>query len=343
MKRSRSFWLYGLFLLVLLVVTAEAGLRLKGTYKTYSERNHGRYYSEAGKRVDRYLTHEPGQVFTRKQREFAYEYRINSLGFRERELPVSAGDSIRLFVFGDSFVEGVGAHQDSTWPRALERLLAADYPGATVYACGTSGSDVFFNYINLKERLLAYKPTHVLFAVNSSDVNDFNARGGLERFELAGEWVRYPRGPWFGGLFKYSHLVRYYFVGLRGYGYDLSPPGAQAGREQRAIAAIDDCLERAAALCAQNDLGFLAVTHPAGLELCPGSPDFEPVIKRLDAGLKGKYDRILLTPSMARELYGDRCADYAWPIDGHYNGRGYELLAQHVYDQIWREYPSYFD
>lgn len=343
MKRLRSFWLYGLFILTLVVVTAEEGLRIKGAYKTYSERNHGRYYSEAGKRVDRYLAHKPGAVYNREQREFTYEYRINALGFREREIDTPRIEPIRLLFFGDSFVEGVGAGQDSTWPRALEREMQAEHPGARVYACGTSGSDPFFNYINLEERLLRFDPTHVLFSVNSSDLNDYISRGGFGKFSGGKPRVSNPPGPWFAPIFRYSHLFRAWMIGVKGYGYDLLPPGEYTALEQDAIAAIDHCLARADSLCSARGVNFLAVTHPMALEVCTSDSLFVPSIRRLEAGLRGNFPLLRLTEPMKKFLHDKDCETYAWPVDGHYKAAGYGEMGRQLNDILQSDYPGFLE
>ena len=53
------------------------------------------------------------------------EYRVNSLGFRDREFPKEkpAGE-LRVLAIGDSFTFGAGVQLDDCWVQLLERRLA---------------------------------------------------------------------------------------------------------------------------------------------------------------------------------------------------------------------------
>lgn len=59
--------------------------------------------------------------------ERVVEYRINSLGFRDREYPrEQTPGALRIAVLGDSFTFGTGVNLEDTLPKALERALAAE-------------------------------------------------------------------------------------------------------------------------------------------------------------------------------------------------------------------------
>ena len=129
--------------------------------------------------------------------EYAYHIQTNSEGLREAEIPVPNPHSdYRILALGDSFTEGRGAGQDSTWPKSLERKLNASAGSrkTMVINAGISGSDPFFEYQLLKERLLKYNPNMVIVAINSSDIDDLIIRGGMERFQPGGI-LKYKEGP----------------------------------------------------------------------------------------------------------------------------------------------------
>lgn len=55
------------------------------------------------------------------------EYRINSLGLRDDEFPLTRPDGeYRVLAIGDSFTFGLGVAAQDAWPAALERLLTAE-------------------------------------------------------------------------------------------------------------------------------------------------------------------------------------------------------------------------
>ncbi len=55
--------------------------------------------------------------------------RLNSMGLREREIPLTKGpDEFRILVTGDSNAFGQGVPVESTWPRRMEALLQERHP-----------------------------------------------------------------------------------------------------------------------------------------------------------------------------------------------------------------------
>lgn len=69
------------------------------------------------------IAHPPNHQETRKNIEFQYVFHTNSRGLRNPEIPIKKpGGTIRIFVSGDSFVEGVGVESHERFPD-----LIADY------------------------------------------------------------------------------------------------------------------------------------------------------------------------------------------------------------------------
>ena len=59
---------------------------------------------------------------------------------------------------------------------------------------GVSGSDPWYAYTQLRYQLLPLHPTHVIMAVNGTDITDIIFRGGMERFHADGT-THYRKGP----------------------------------------------------------------------------------------------------------------------------------------------------
>lgn len=104
-------------------------------------------------------------------------YRINGLGFRDRErTPRPAPGSARVAVLGDSFVAGFAVAEDEIFPRVAEREL--DRPGrpTEVLACGVSGYGTGLELITLEEKVLPLEPTQVILAFFQNDPWDNSRR-----------------------------------------------------------------------------------------------------------------------------------------------------------------------
>ena len=259
--RAQAFkYLIGI---VIILTTLEMGLRLSGRYKTHSERVTGEYQNDWNRENgDWYWTWGPNHTFDYIQKEFTYTNRMNSEGVREFELyGEGSEDTIRIITIGDSFTEGDGAPYDSAYPRFIEYHLNNLEKGKRVYQvynAGVCGSDPFYYYTLLRDRLLKYHPQLVIVALNSGEIEDILFRGGMERFHADGS-TKYKKGPWFEPLFRKSHLVRF-FVQSFGYNEQLIKPESKAMQE--AISRMAESIELLAQLCDSNDTDVVFFTYP---------------------------------------------------------------------------------
>jgi len=332
--------LFAVYLLFVLFVTAEIGLRIKGIYKSYSEKATGRYVSPYKVRTNRYNANKPNRDFNFKTPEFNYRYNINSFGFREREIGL---EYPKIFVFGDSFTEGVGTAYDETWPRQMENRLTASGRHSDVYMCGSSGSDVFFNYINLKERFLIQednKPSHVIFTLNYSDLDEYVIRGGLERF--AGQkGLQFRHGPWWQPIFRWSHLFRMYLLEAKDYEFNLMKFERAQHLRKEAPGKIIECLLMADQLCKEHDIRFLAVIHPMVGNECSWNGKDPLDMDEFDQ-FNVDFPLLNISEDMVIHMLDDDCTSYGWPIDGHFNSKGYKLLGDFIFDAIDDRQPEFW-
>jgi lysophospholipase L1-like esterase len=102
---------------------------------------------------------------------FAVEFRYNTLGFRDVEWGAKRPGVRRVIVMGDSFTEGWGVREADTYPRVLERLLAAAEPGRwEVRNAGRRGAD-FPALFGIFEETLAYAPDVLVYGMVPNDVD----------------------------------------------------------------------------------------------------------------------------------------------------------------------------
>ena len=185
-------------------------LAITGINKTYIEKFSGGYTSPYTPHYKNYYhTWPQGPEHWLTKEEFAYWRPTNSLGFGDREWPrdKKTGEK-RILTLGDSFTEGDGAHFDSTYVAFLRQDLTQSEGPFFVMNGGICGSDPFINYINLQDRLMAYRPDIVIQSIRSSDMDqDIVLRGGLERFKQSRE-VKYKDGPWWEPIYALSYISR---------------------------------------------------------------------------------------------------------------------------------------
>ena len=268
------------------------------------------------------------------KKEFHYASSFNSINMRDMEhpLPKPFGE-YRIASLGDSFTEGVGAPQDQTWPRLLQKMLPSVNGLRTrVMNCGVNGDDTVNELQTLRERVLAYKPDMVIVAVNRSDITDIATRGGQER--IGRPFYRPPGSPWWEFLFGSSFLVRHFVQGILGYDWTLKSSAELKAGDARALDTIYQTIMDFAHLSGERGFRLVAVFHPMKHELEKGDWPLDGLIGRL-AGEKDILAVNLL------EHYKAECAksgvpasDIYWPIDLHHNARGYELFARGVAEAI---------
>ncbi|MBU0487848.1 MAG: hypothetical protein KKA07_07995, partial [Bacteroidetes bacterium] len=216
---------YRLFITVFVIALFGCELVLKyGTksHLSYSEKNGNFFYNSMYRKgyLENYKRkynqkQSDIQIFTRKpygnvilsKPEFMYEHSYNSLGLRDKEPKCDTG-IYTIIGLGDSFTEGVGSPQDSTWLRLLEANISGREKTRSFQTinAGVSDSDPFAEYLLLERKLMIYKPDLVIVAVNTTDVDDIIVRGGMERF-VDGS-IEYNSGPWWEFFYQFSYIVR---------------------------------------------------------------------------------------------------------------------------------------
>lgn len=335
---KRTLYLTIIFLFTLILI--EIILRLLGIASTYSERSHRKfttYYNFES--IDSYHRWTPNKIIEYNQIEFNYSYPANTHGFREKEFPVKKNDSVEIvYVLGDSFVEGDGAPYDSTLTRFLEKLFHKDgFSKVKVFNVGVSGSDPIYQYKFFENELIHTHPEIVIMLTNFSDLYDVQYRGGFERF-LQGGGVKFKEAPKGFLLYRYSRIARLIFHAL-GYreGMLLRKNEEDFAEE---INILIDTFVKTDSLVAENKGQFILITHPDPADENPYtySAGILKYIPQDNENLK----TINLTKTLLKKTKDLDYKQYAWPINGHYNSFGYQLMAEAVYEDIKQYYPEIF-
>jgi hypothetical protein len=321
---------------------------------TYAEKNgslnyatfytHSNYFDQRKRKrklgeLSNYLVGIPNSSRSEKRIEFIYEHRYNSLGLRSEEIPITkASNEYRILALGDSFTEGLGASQDSSWVPLLEQILQekSNQFKITCINAGHAGSDLIFDYHLLKEKLLPYQPNMVLLVLNGSDPRDIFIRGGKERYDENGN-LKLKKGPWWEYFYGTSFLVRLWVKDVLKYNDYLVK---DKGFEKKLMVSFDIIYETIL------EYRQLAISENFELKIV-----FMPFYNEMYDNfmqLQSMYE-YLLAQNMSKEIiylpdcytaymkyYNLEPIDFYWPIDSHHNSKGYKMMAECIADRLSR-------
>jgi hypothetical protein len=119
--------------------------------------------------ANRGLLFPPGSRAVYETLEFRSEVRINSLGFRDREIIVDKPDGARVLLVGDSTTFGWGVRLEESWGKLLEKQLRARGVAVEILNLGKPGASPR-DYADLAERAVPWlKPDLVVVAILQGD------------------------------------------------------------------------------------------------------------------------------------------------------------------------------
>lgn len=314
-----------------------------GSHATHMERNGIRDYFSYHQvsRPSWFHVHIKNGQIRYPQVEFRHYRETNSIGLAEREFSVNkAPREYRIIALGDSFTEGTGTSYDSSWVRVVERNLRTEFPDWVVAAmnAGIAGSDVFFEYILLREQLLPYDPDLVIVAVNSSDVQDIMVRGGMERFRPDGTTRFAMTSPKWEWLYAISFTFRHVVHDLLRYDRLFMKPEQASMASASAVNLITTALDAFASLATTEGFDLLIVIHPHQWEVRGGQyvGGFADVISHVE-DMPDIRSVDLMDFYLTNEIITEaNVAEFYWPMDTHHNGAGYQMMGGGITDAILR-------
>lgn len=326
----KTLYKYLIFILILFI-SLEIILRISKLYLPFEESIGGEYFYKFQRGNDSWFhTWSPNALVDYKQSEFHYQNYYNELG--HREILFSDFQKIdtaeKVIVLGDSFTEGDGAPFDSTWVTFFQKKM--NEIGSTkiiTYNAGVCGSDVFFNYMMLKEKLLVSKPKAVLECVNHSDLMDVYYMGGFERFQADGTTKSSKEKNW-EPLFKYSHFFRMLVCTFSDYNVNLVKKDTFEKEEEKSLKLIATQINTTYNLCKKNNIEYylILIPTPNSLKKLKKDPTLE-LPNQLDPSIQ------ILNVNNCMQTIVDKNENtvLSWPINGHYNGFGYKVLGECIF------------
>lgn len=331
--------------LIVVGLLLEILCRLTEHHISYGERSSSGGYASPFKSRNEFgygwdETPKPFTEQTTNKIEFQYKWISNNEGLRGENLALKKTGK-RILVFGDSFTEGMGAPDDSTYPVLLAHMIHDQLDStAEIINCGPSGSDIFTEYKLFTGKMLKYKPDIVLVTFNSTDLYEFTIRGGFERFK-PGNKVEYRKPPWFESLYAKSYLVRLIVHDILFYDYRFLQPWDNKAMDKLALDKTCAAIDSFNLLCRENNSRFAMVFHPMGTEYPVEDYKNAPLISYCQKANIPYVDEFeFLT---AHGINNSNIKKYYWHGDGHFNSKGYEFLAQCVFGFIEKQNWGLFE
>ncbi len=277
---------------------------------------------------------KPNSSETIKRAEFGYTHTYNELGLREVSLDYSKdSNEFRIFCFGDSFTEGVGTAQDSTWVKYLERKLNYKKSKPISFTCinaGVAESDPISSYHLLKDTLLSYHPDMVFLAINSSVINNLFIKGGLERKKN-----KLKKGPNWEPLYASFYLFRHIIHDILKYDRLFQKEGKRV-TNKKIYTDLTTVINQFQDLSKAKNFDFIVIIHPNSWELLSTKLDYglDQVFGNFFRNSDIKY--AFLPTCYVATIQNNQFhpLDFYWAQDKHHNTKGNELFADCVYSLL---------
>ena len=302
-----------------------------GNYKTYAEQNGDPNYTSMYSTEEKLKIHY-GDLRTVTS-EFNYLHTINSLGFRDREYSKEQLDSSYVVLFfGDGFVEGYGAPDDSTWSRLVMNDLAKDSTNVICLNGGYTGSDPFSEYYKLKQGIdEEVNPDMVIVTINSSDIVDVITRGDLSRFETEGIYIEIDK-VWWEKLYSMSFITRILVHEVFNFDSGFKKKSNTMQLRGDAVQKILSLITNELVLLSEaSDFQLVILLLAVRNEL--EAAQFQ--VSAIDTVLMDYWDIIVIN-HLDAILAAQDCDfnTHFWPIDNHFNSLGNSFIAMMIYGSI---------
>jgi hypothetical protein len=329
-RNKKGNYLLAIFSLLLMFLLIEVFFRFafKKELSAHSESNSSRFIK---KYVSIYHRENETYLYNGKRNIsycVAYKEFQHCRDFNENGIPHSKSIEPWLpsiLFLGDSFTEGIGAPEDSTFVTEMWNKLNRSY---NCINGGMAGSDVFYEWALYKSQLEVLKPKAIVFLLNSTDISDVIIRGGEERFNAN---AQVKKGPFWEPFYASSFAIRKFATAI-GYNWLLL---STKKNKQEYLAAIQKLREKVNAIYIENENAGIAtffVLHPSDIECRLNQYDFKLFTEILvDIPLKAKVNT--LTAFYDNNL----CDKIYWTYDRHFNPKGYNILAEVVYNNLGTE------
>lgn len=321
--------LAGLKYLVYCFLLFEFGLRLIGINQTYFEKKSGKYESLYKYRPNKVMHKRTpnDSLYLESKGEFKFLFKTNSWGYSDREWDTTNKKEFRILALGDSFTEGFGVTQDSSWVAQISRK----YHDRNIkwYNGGISASDPFSNLYNLQHELYQLKPDLVVQIFSNQDFEeDLLLRGGFERFK--NNQLVYPKVPFFENIYAYSYIVRLFYNHFTKRNYFISFNDLNKSQSENYFNQLVELYND----WAQKNQVQVVLVH-----YCTDYNYYKVGnLSKIDSSYKvSDYLKVESVTACYQESIQNDLESFKslwWEIDHHHNAKGYRLMSNCIYNLI---------
>lgn len=263
--------------------------------------------------------YKPNTIRQYKSKEFNFHFTTNGLGLRGK-LPSIPKDTneYRIAVLGDSFIEGFGTSNDSTFSVLLEHKLQNKYKEKkiSVLNAGVCGSNPIYEIELYNLLIKKYNSNLVLLQTNLSDVSDINFY--INKNEM-------PASEYF---YATSHIYRILTNSFLDRNIITSNNVNIVSQRNNNINLIIKNLEMFNTSLKKNGQRLIVVYNPACFEFTNKEPERSKYVFYKERLLKSSIKMINLVEEY--EKLKLNCEDYFWKQDAHYKPIGYNLMSKVV-------------
>ncbi len=312
------------------LLMAEFTLMIIGYNKTYIENRSGNYQSLLNEnQINILRNYSPNSTHELSSPEFNYKRKTNREGFSDNDFEFK-GSNILIQTYGDSFTEGDGAPADSSYPENLKRLLGNGY---LIQNFGICGNDPGFYLKQFEKVGTIYEPDVIVLSYGTGDfVVDFFSRGGLERFNQ--KVIKANKSPWWEVIYATSYVSRLFFH-ASGFQYNsfFMKESERISRLKNLESKWNALFTEIARQAEIHHTKILLFKKPERSEIVANKYEYD--MSFFDQFLKNNpnFHHIDLLPFYRSQGLIDQTttSSFYWPMDGHHNSKGYEVMAKGVY------------
>jgi len=303
-----------------------------GIKESYTEKRNGQRQLDVNYVPGEFYPWLPDSTHSLKNNEFEFVRKTNSLGLSDVEWKLTK-DKFRILALGDSFTEGDGSPADSTWVALIKQIAENDSVSSEWMNAGICGSDPYYEYQLLKDRLLVYQPDLVIIAIQDQDfLQDILLKGGSERWERADK----TNVSLFEMIYAYSRISRLITENMLGYN-ELLVRSDKASIEKIKNKYIPEVIGLFSDLSSKHHFPVIFVYFPSRYGIVNGVHQFGLGKYFVDSANPGTgllaYDLLSCYQDYIRQS-GKDFNSFWWSQDGHHNGKGYEMMAHCIYYAI---------
>jgi lysophospholipase L1-like esterase len=329
-------------LLSILLVLEFTDVFILKVMNNYMENEKGIYFSEYMRQQQLNLLHfigrkdiqlawkngyKPNTKRTHKTSEFNNSFITNNLGLRGKLPPIKKDtNEYRIVVLGDSFIEGQGAPNDSTFPVLLEKNLQNINKKITVINAGICGSNPIYEKELYKNKLKQYQPNLVILETNLTDLQDI---------EYALHQNIMPLIEYFYAISHIYRLVLYFGFLNNNFNFENASKNTLKKRKIIINILLENTNHFNQKLKTENKillLLYLPLTNELGYNAIEKKPCIEWKQRILSSkipmfDLQNEYKKINFTNK-------DTMNAYYWLQDHHFTPKGYSFMANKVAQEL---------